>query len=177
MQVLLDHDERKNVGHLDTLFNRDGWLVGTFRLNQRSSWSGVAEDLPRDRHRSPSPGSQTRWATSWATGSSAWSAPSSTRSASSTVARSRRRDHPQDRAAAEVTGAQSVAAGPADHLQPRRACRRGRLRRPAHPPQHLPGARRPVRQQTACNTCIHAIFKMSDFDTTPAVTFPSPLSR
>jgi hypothetical protein len=43
--VLLDHDERRNVGHLDTLFNRDGWLVGTFRLNQRSSWSGVAEDL------------------------------------------------------------------------------------------------------------------------------------
>jgi hypothetical protein len=42
--VLLDHDERRNVGHLDTLFNRNGWLVGTFRLNQRASWSGVAED-------------------------------------------------------------------------------------------------------------------------------------
>ena len=42
--VLLDHDERRNVGHLDTLFNRNGWLIGTFRLNQRSSWSGVAKD-------------------------------------------------------------------------------------------------------------------------------------
>ena len=44
VQVLLDHDERKAVGRLDTLTTRDGWLEGTFRLDERSSWSGVAED-------------------------------------------------------------------------------------------------------------------------------------
>jgi hypothetical protein len=44
VRVLLDHLEDRDVGHLDTLFNSRGWLIGTFRLNQRSSWSGVAED-------------------------------------------------------------------------------------------------------------------------------------
>jgi hypothetical protein len=44
VQVLLDHDERRVVGHLDTLTARDGWLEGTFRLDERSTWSGVAEN-------------------------------------------------------------------------------------------------------------------------------------
>lgn len=44
VKVCLDHDDDKPVGHLDTLARDNGWLTATFRLDERSSWSGVAED-------------------------------------------------------------------------------------------------------------------------------------
>ena len=51
VKVCLDHDEAKTVGHLDSITQDKGWLVGTFRLDERSSWSGVAEDRRRSRPR------------------------------------------------------------------------------------------------------------------------------
>jgi hypothetical protein len=47
VQVLLDHDERKAVGHLEALWRHDGWLLGSFQLDKRSSWELVAEDRLR----------------------------------------------------------------------------------------------------------------------------------
>jgi hypothetical protein len=47
VEVLLDHNERRVVAHLDALWPHDGWLLGSFQLDERSTWSGVAEDRLR----------------------------------------------------------------------------------------------------------------------------------
>jgi hypothetical protein len=44
VKVLLDHDERREVGQLAQLTVNRGWLEGVFYLDETRSWSGVAED-------------------------------------------------------------------------------------------------------------------------------------